>query len=209
MAVETASPVRRSEAGLSRIVADRRRHKRVNVMLLGRFMQANRQESPCSLADISVGGAAIKSTASVTQGERIVAYFDSLGGLEGRVVRLFAGGFAMQFTNTQHKREKLAAQLTWLTNREALDPVHERRHERRPPANEASTLRLAEDLAVPCQVLDVSISGASVGTDARPAIGSEVMLGKLRGRVVRHHDHGFGIQFLDIQKPTALRRTFG
>jgi hypothetical protein len=70
-------------------------------------------------------------------------------------------------------------------------------------------LKVADDLAVPCQVLDVSISGASVGTDARPPIGSEVVLGKLRGQVVRHHERGFGIQFLDIQKPTALRRTFG
>jgi hypothetical protein len=57
--------------------------------------------------------------------------------------------------------------------------------------------------------LDVSVSGASVATDARPDVGSEVTLGKLRAKVVRYHEQGFGVQFLDIQNPTALRRYFG
>ncbi len=84
-----------------------------------------------------------------------------------------------------------------------------RRHERITPKNGESTLQLAEGIVLSCRVLDVSISGASVATPARPEIGSEVLLGKLRARVVRHHSQGFGVQFIDIQKPTALRRYFG
>src|SRR5512139_117707 len=99
---------------------DQRRHKRVAVTLLGRFMRANRHEYPCKLNDISVGGAAISSPVEVEVGERIVVYFDHIGGMEGSVVRLFEGGFAMQFKMTAHKREKLAAQLTWLINRDVL-----------------------------------------------------------------------------------------
>jgi hypothetical protein len=68
---------------------------------------------------------------------------------------------------------------------------------------------LAEGITLTCRVLDVSISGASIATPARPEIGTEVTLGKLRARVVRHHPQGFGVQFLDIQNPTALRRHFG
>ena len=69
-----------------------------------------------------------------------------------------------------------------------------------------SSVQLAEGIVLNCRVLDVSISGASVATPARPDIGTEVMLGKLRARVVRHHPEGFGVQFIDIQNPTALRR---
>ncbi len=196
-------------APAARIEADRRRHKRVSVTLLGRFMRANKQEYPCKLHDISVGGAALMSPIAVPEGERVVAYFDHIGGIEGSVVRSFEGGFAIRFSATQHKREKLAAQLTWLINRDELSGIDERRHERTSPRNATSSLRLAEGLVIACQVLDVSISGASVGTEARPAIGSEVMLGKLRGKVVRHHSQGVGLQFLDIQNPTALRRYFG
>ena len=68
-----------------RLVADRRRHKRVNITLLGRFMRANKQEYPCKLIDISVGGTAMMSPVAVEDGERIVAYFDHIGGIEGTV----------------------------------------------------------------------------------------------------------------------------
>jgi hypothetical protein len=177
--------------------------------LLGRFMRANKQEFPCKLHDISVGGAALMSPVAVPEGERVVAYFDHIGGIEGSVVRCFEGGFAIRFCITQHKREKLAAQLTWLINREELSGLNERRHERTSPRNTSSSLKLSEGVVIACQVLDVSISGASVGTEARPAIGSEVKLGKLRAKVVRHHGQGIGLQFLDIQNPMALRRYFG
>jgi len=209
MSIQAAPLARRAEVLATRIAPDRRRHKRVSITLLGRFMRANKQEYPCKLHDISVGGAALMSPITVPEGERIVAYFDHIGGLEGIVTRCFEGGFAIRFNATQHKREKLAAQLTWLINREELTGIEERRHERITPRNGMSSLKLAEGLVIGCQVLDVSISGASISTEARPAIGSEVLLGKLRCRVVRHHAQGLGVQFLDIQNPLALRRYFG
>lgn len=209
MAVLNQPFARRAQTLASRITPDRRRHRRVAVTLLGRFMRANKQEYPCKLVDVSVGGAAMMAPVDVEEGERIVAYFDHIGGLEGTVARVFEGGFAIRFAATQHKREKLAAQLTWLINREELATSDERRHERTAPKNSQSSLKIAEGISVACEVLDVSISGALVATEARPPIGSEVTLGKLRGKVVRHHARGIGIAFLDIQNPTALRRYFG
>lgn len=209
MSLLAAPYARQAEVLATRVAPDRRRHKRVSITLLGRFMRANKQEYPCKLHDISVGGAAMMSPIPVPEGERIVAYFDHIGGLEGLVARSFEGGFAIRFNATQHKREKLAAQLTWLINRDELTGIEERRHERIVPRNGMSSLKLAEGLVIACQVLDVSISGASIATEARPAIGTEIVLGKLRGRVVRYHDHGIGLQFIDIQNPLALRRYFG
>lgn len=193
----------------ARIEPDRRRHRRVPLTLLGRFMRANKQEFPCKLIDISVGGAALMSPVTVEDGETIVVYLDQLGGLEGVVVRQFPGGFALQLSATPHKREKLAAQITWLMNRHELDPADARRHERIVPRNPSSTLTLDDGRTLPCQVLDVSISGASIAVDARPPVGAEVLLGKLRSRVVRLHEQGVAVRFVDIQQPTALRRYFG
>ena len=187
---------------------DKRRHKRVAITLLGRFMRANRHEYPCRLNDISVGGAAINSPVAVDEGERIVVYFDHIGGLEGSVVRVFEGGFAMQFRTTARKREKLAAQLTWLINRDVLSDITERRHERGSVADQNKTVLLDTGETVDCEVVDVSISGASLRMDMRPPIGSSLMLGRMRGRVMRHHEHGIGVQFVDIQEPEALRRHF-
>jgi hypothetical protein len=200
---------RRAPGPITRIVPDRRRHRRVPVTLLGRFMRENRQEYPCKLHDISVGGAAIMAPIEVAIEERVVAYFDHIGGIEGTVTRVFPGGFGMRLIATQHKREKLAAQLTYLINRHELDAAAERRHERVAPRNSSQSLTLAEGIVVSCQVLDVSISGASVTTPARPALGTEVKLGNLRCLVVRHHATGFGVQFIDVQHQNALRRYFG
>jgi PilZ domain len=210
----TGSPntfARRSQGLLSRIVPDRRRHKRIPVELLGRFMRENKQEHPCKLIDISAGGAAIRPMApvAVTIGERVVAFFDHVGGIQGTIVREFDGGFGCKLVATQHKREKLAATLTWLANRSELDGADERRHERLAPQNRRQQLQLAEGITLECQVLDISISGASIGTPARPEIGTEVTLGKLRARVMRHHAQGFGVQFIDSQNQGALWRHFG
>lgn len=209
MAISSEPYAHRAQAIASRITPDRRRHKRVSVTLLGRFMRENRQEYPCKLFDISVGGAAMMSPVTVTEGEKIIAYFDSIGGLEGHVVRSFEGGFAVRFEATQHRREKLAAQLTWLINNGKIPGLEERRHERIVPKNTTSMLKIGDAEPIQVQVIDVSISGASIAIDKRPPIGSNVMLGKLRARIVRHHDNGIGIEFLDIQAPTALRRYFG
>ncbi len=172
-------------------------------------MRANKQEYPCKLIDISVGGTAMMSPVAVDDGERIVAYFDHIGGIEGTVARIFDGGFAIRLSVTAHKREKLAAQLTWLINRSARLVADDRQHKRNLPGNERSSLQLDEGIAIPCRVLDISISGASLETQARPEVDREVMLGKLRARVTRHHASGIGVQFLDIQNPAALRRYFG
>jgi hypothetical protein len=149
------------------------------------------------------------SPVEVEVGERIIAYFDDLGGIEGTVVRLFEGGFAMGLKATQHKRDKLAAQITWLLNKDQLGGIDARRHERIAVGNKSSILKLPDGSSVKCRVLDVSLSGASIGTDARPPIGSEVIYGKLRCRVMRYHAAGIGVLFLDIPDPEALRRYFG
>ena len=132
-----------------------------------------------------------------------------LGGLRAKLFDVFEGGFAIDIRATQHKREKLAAQLTWLANRNILNLPDGRRHARIVPKVQDKMLQLPNGATLQCRVLDVSVSGASLATAMRPDIGTDVMLGRLRARVVRHHDQGVGLEFVDIQAPTALKRYFG
>jgi PilZ domain len=196
LAAPTASPLRHSKP---RPAPERRRFKRHALLLLGRFMRANKEEHTCKLNDISVGGASISSTAPVEMGEKILAYFDHIGGIEGTVVRLFDGGFAIELNATLHKREKLAAQITWLINKDEVNGIESRRHQRVKVADKFLTLHLAEDITTECRVIDISLSGAAVETTARPVPGSEIKLGKLPCRVVRHLDNGIALQFLQEQ----------
>lgn len=190
-------------------IDERRRFRRLPLTLLGRFMRANKQEFPCRLIDISVGGLSLHAPVEVELGERIVAYIDEVGGLEGYVTRRFENGFSIRVETTPGRRERLAATLTYLANRAELDPSDLRRHERFEGLSSSSKLKLPTGTVRDVRILDISLSGASVGCDLKPEIGTEIQLGKLRARVVRHHGEGFGVRFLDIQKPEALKRSLG
>jgi hypothetical protein len=186
---------------------DRRKHRRVPITLLGRFMRASKDEYSCKLVDVSVGGAAVHTPVEVNLGERIVATFDHLGCIEGHVVRIFPGGFAIELQATQYKRDKLAAQITWLMNRHELgEDADVRRHERTTIAKsqKEAMMKLDEGVIIPVNVIDFSMSGCSIATTARPPIGQAVLVGKLKARVVRHHTEGIGVEFLSVQTTDAV-----
>lgn len=183
------------------LAEERRRHQRVKVNLLGRYMLADRREFPCQVVDMSPGGMAIIAPVSGSPGERVIAYVDHLGRLEGKIARIFDNGFAMTIAATSRKRDKLAAQLTWLANRQILNLPEDRRHGRFSPRNPLARLILPNGNNVGCRVIDLSQSGAAIAIapDLRPAVGSMVTVGKTQGRVVRHIEDGFAIEFTRLQ----------
>ncbi len=189
--------------------ADRRQHQRVKVNLLGRCMLEDRREFTCQVTDMSPGGAALVIPAVARLGERVIAYIDHVGRVEGRVARLLPGGFAMSMSMTQRKRDKLAAQLTWLANRHILNLPEDRRHERFQPRNPFTKLILPDGIELKCRVQDVSPSGAAVThIDPKPAIGTPVTLGLMRGRVVRHFEEGVAVEFSVVHSTDTLDRMF-
>jgi hypothetical protein len=188
---------------------ERRRHQRVRVDLLGRLMLENRQEYPCRIINMSPGGMAVMADAPGKMGERVIAYVDHLGRLEGKIAREFEGGFAMSIGATPRKRDKLAAQLTWLANRQILNLPEDRRHGRIVPRNPRGRLILPNGTNVTCRVIDMSLSGAAIAVPPAllPPIGAAVTIGKTPGRVVRHIDDGFAIEFTRLQHPDFLEES--
>jgi hypothetical protein len=183
---------------------DRRRFQRVRVNLLGRYMLADRREFPCQVVNMSPGGMALIAPVGAAPGERIIAYVDHLGRLEGHVARIFQNGFAVTLSATARKRDKLAAQLTWLANRHILGLPEDRRHGRIVPRNPLGRLIMPNGVNLTCRIIDVSQSGAGIASQERPPIGTLVTLGKVQGRVVRHLEDGFAIEFTRLQHPDFL-----
>jgi hypothetical protein len=188
------------------LAQERRRHQRVKVNLLGRYMLADRREFPCQVIDMSPGGMALIAPIAGNPGERVIAYVDHLGRLEGKIARILDNGFAMTISATLRKRDKLAAQLTWLANRQILNLPEDRRHGRFTPKNPMARLILPNGINVACRVIDLSQSGAaiSIAPDLRPAVGAMVTIGKTQGRVVRHIEEGFAIEFTRLQHPDFI-----
>jgi hypothetical protein len=193
-----------SKAALRSLTDERRRFQRVRVDLLGRYMLPDRREFPCQVVDMSPGGMALIAPVSGQPGERIIAYVDHLGRLEGHIARILQNGFAMTISATPRKRDKLAAQLTWLANRNILGLPEDRRHGRTVPRNPITRLVLPNGLNVSVRIIDVSQSGAGIATDQRPPIGTLVTLGKVQARVVRHLEDGFAVEFTRLQHPDFL-----
>ena len=168
-------------------------------------MLSDRREYPCQVINMSPGGVAMLAPGLGHVGERVVAYLDHVGRVEGKITRLLDNGFAMTVGATPRKRDKLAAQLTWLANRQILNLPEDRRHDRISPRNPISVLTFNDGRTMTCRIMDLSLSGAAVDVEARPPLGSAVRLGNMRGRVVRHFSEGVALEFLSLQSRETLR----
>ena len=183
---------------------ERRRFQRVKVHLLGRYMLQDRREFPCQVINMSPGGLALLAQGIGSVGERVVAYLDHIGRVEGKITRIIDNGFAMTVSATPRKRDKLAAQLTWLANRKILNLPEDRRHDRIIPRNPIARLTLADGRVMNCRIIDLSLSGAGVSAEFKPEVGSQLMLGTVQGHVVRHLEEGFAIEFAHAQLPETV-----
>ncbi|RST85521.1 PilZ domain-containing protein [Aquibium carbonis] len=188
--------------------AERRYFQRVRVKVYGRFMLEDRTEHPCQVVDMSPGDTLLRADRVGELGERVIAYIDHIGRIEGVVTRITDNGFAMTIVASERKKDKLAAQLTWLANKHELDLPEDRRHDRVSPRNPISVLQLGDGRQYQCRIVDLSLSGAAVEIDVRPAIGTPVTLGTMRGRVVRHFEDGVAIEFASVQRVDALEAEF-
>jgi hypothetical protein len=97
---------------------ERRRHERAKVTLSGRYMLTDRREYDCWTIDLSASGVSVFGPVKGAIGERIVAYFDEIGRVEGMIVRHFDQCFAMQMRASALKRDRLDLQIEALVRRQ-------------------------------------------------------------------------------------------
>lgn len=189
--------------------SDWERIRTVPLSLSGRFMRVDKNEYPCQMNEVSVEHMRINSPVKLVPTEKIIVYLDHLGGLEGDVTKVADDSFHLRLNITTRKREKLAAQLTWLINRAELSGLEARRHDRVTVSNRTVALRYGADQAVECRLLDISLSGASLETAMKPDVGTEVMVGKQNAIVRRHHEHGIGVEFVQVREANNLQGLVG
>ncbi|WP_375459752.1 PilZ domain-containing protein [uncultured Enterovirga sp.] len=184
---------------------ERRRHQRVQVALLGRYMLADRQEYPCQTIDVSPGGALMIAPVRGKIGERVVAYLEHIGRVEGEITRHIPQGFAFSISAAIRKRDKIASQLTWLANRQALGLPEDRRHERIVPRSPMTIIKLESGRELEARIIDVSLSGSAISLEVtRPPLGAAVTVGSTNAKVVRHFQGGIAVEFRLALSPDRL-----
>lgn len=169
-------------------------------IMFGRFMLPDMNEYPCQVSSIDADGAKLLSDHAVEPGTPIIAYLDDIGRVDGTMERADEDGFYVSFNLTGRRRERMERRLEWF---ETSDP-EERRDDRFAPKDSASQITLNDGREYPCEVIDISVSGASIKTSVLPNIGTYLSLGRMRGRVVRFTADGIAIEFMRQLEPENL-----
>jgi hypothetical protein len=172
---------------------ERRRHKRVGIALKARVLKANGEEEPCLVVNVSAGGALLKAVTPPQAGEKVVVYIDDVGRYEGHVIRSAKHHFAVDYRSRRAKTKRAADSLTY-----ALNTPHMRIDRRANPrirSDEPTILTLESGETIACEILDISLTGASIAVEPKPPLGAYVTVGRTSAKVVRRHEKGVGVVF--------------
>lgn len=174
-------------------------------VVFGRFMLPDMSEHACQVLDLTLEGATFMTGDVPPTGLAIVAYLEDLGRVEVISGGPIPGGFKIRYAATGARLERLQQRITYIMERADGAP-DQRRHPRFEPKDKHSSITLPDGRSYNCEVLDISVSGAGVKTDVMPALGTYLMVGKMKGRVVRFLENGFAIEFAkQIATPLAAQ----
>jgi hypothetical protein len=183
------------------------------VTVKGRFLAPDGSEHDCAIRDMSLSGIALMCDTPVSMGAHLIVYLDDFGRFEGDVVRVFDGGFAIETALSGARRDRVAERLAAYAkgdNKGASARAFARYAPAEAGIEESSVLTLPDGRTAPCRIVDMSLGGANVATELRAPIGTDVSIGRMKGRVVRHTEEGIAIAFTDIpERASALSRPFG
>lgn len=164
-------------------------------IIFGRFMLPDMSEHACQVVDVTPEGATFLTENVPESGQAIVAYLEDIGRVEAISTMPVQNGFRVNFTLQGARLERLQQRIEWLKNRDpAVDDG--RRHARFEPTEKQSQIVLPDGRIYNCEVIDISVSGAAIKTEVVPSVGTYLMLGKMRGRVVRYIEQGVAIEFV-------------
>lgn len=165
-------------------------------VLFGRFMLPDQTEHACSVVGVDVTGAEFRSSCLPPYGQTLIAYLEQIGRIECVAQEATPDGFRVEFVLTGARKERFLTRQKWLVSKSAEQVQEERQYNRRQMDGAQSRITLLDGRNYPCEVIDVSLTGAAVAIAVLPAIGSKVYLGKMLGKIVRYVENGIALQFM-------------
>lgn len=183
--------------------ADRREYERTAMELAGKlFLPAEELTMDCTIVDLSAAGAGLVCDEAPPLNSYVVLYIEGFGRYDAVTIRHIDGILGVRLVCREAKRQRLVKMLE-LFIQEGPKAITKLRRHVRTPAVSTGYFVSASGEYIPCSVTDISLQGVNLSTKARPSIGEIIDLGKARGRVVRHHEQGIGIQFLPVLVTTS------
>jgi hypothetical protein len=158
----------------------------------------------CRSRSISTALAVIDAPVTGEIGDHVAMHFDTLGLMQGKIVRRLPGGFVVDIDPKPAEEAALSERLAWLKENGTSSENDRREHRRWLPRNPKSQLTFRDGSTVECFVIDVSASGIAVSANIIPVVGAEMTVGTIPGTVIRFLSVGFAIQFDELQEPREI-----
>jgi len=171
--------------------SDRRRSRRVALKLRGRYMLSDGYESHCETLDISTTGVRIHADVLADIGERVIAYIDDLGRIEGDTVRRGDDWFVMEIRITRGRIDRIAQKLRELSGvsleTTMVAPILTEKR--------TAKLQLAFGQVYALEVSDETSFGAKVHADFRLLHGAKLTIDGRPAIVVGDEPDGFLVEY--------------
>ena len=165
-----------------------------------------KQVPPCAVKSLLPESATFLGAFPAERNDRSFIHLpNGIGLLRGRIVRVIGSTMTMSIEHTsEHLRNRLAAHILWFDQMSHFRGSDRRSFPRFPPLNPHTVVAMPDGNVEPCEIIDMSPSGAAVRSEARPNLDLRVILGQVAGLVARHLDDGFAVKFMRLQNPAVL-----
>lgn len=165
----------------------------------GTYSINGRYSLVCSTKGISARGLELCVLVKPQVGDTVDAIFDIIGRLQGQACEHTHVGVIMVLDSEIHAG--LREQFAFLADPSLTDA--QRRHFRIKPRHPETTIRAAGRTACAAQIIDFSISGACIETDAPLGVGEMIDFARYtRAKIVRAFGGGrFGVEFAQAFRP--------
>ncbi len=182
---------------------ERRAAPRYAVSVSTRLIVGAGREGSGSMHNVSEKGAMLRTDVPARVGDAVTFYTDGFDRLEGRVVRIVSGGFAVEFNLSAIQNVSIGERIAaMMMNGHCLHLTEKREYSARKTVNLDGSARVDGEDGFPCTLVNISNSGCLIRAQRLPPLGAEILIGERRGRVMRLGKNTFAVRFEQpLQRP--------
>ena len=185
--------------------SDRRLDQLENVSLAAKaYIPASDSEIDCIVTRLSAEGASIATPLASSIGSEIALYIDGFDRFTASVRQTSQESLEVRFNSSPAKRERTAARIrSFLEGGQS--PVESRSESEGTTLQSLRQFKRKNGETAKFDVVDISLTGATLKTRSRPPIGEIVTIGTVEGEVTRHFDEGIAVEF--ARRPKSRLRS--
>src|SRR5579871_4078493 len=172
-----------------------------NVALAAKiFVPSTQAQIDGVVTDLSTQGATIATTEGSSMGVEIALYIDGFDRFSAFLVSASQEQVRVKFHCSALKQARTAEKIRRYLQGNS-EPASTLQNAPGWTIHSVRKFKRSNGQIARFEVIDISLTGASLRTSSRPLLGEVVSIGAVQGRVVRHFDDGIAVEFFRRASP--------